>query len=81
MIKVRWSWRRGYSGTVKDEHLSQSSPFQVLKNCKNNGVCVEVNLTDHYGKTKSLTAQMISADFKSLRLQILSGPKYVQIHV
>ncbi|XP_051494271.1 uncharacterized protein LOC127393342 [Apus apus] len=25
--------------------------LEVLKNCKNNGVCVEVNLTDHYGLT------------------------------
>ncbi|XP_065553345.1 uncharacterized protein LOC136023133 isoform X2 [Lathamus discolor] len=29
----------------KNQHL------MVLKNCKNNGVCVEVNLTDHYGLT------------------------------
>ncbi|NXT31269.1 IKBZ inhibitor, partial [Pelecanoides urinatrix] len=25
--------------------------LEVLKNCKNNGVCVEVNVTDHYGLT------------------------------
>ncbi|KAM4646392.1 uncharacterized protein AAGF69_013437 [Amazona ochrocephala] len=25
--------------------------LEVLKNCKNNGMCVEVNLTDHYGLT------------------------------
>ncbi|NXT02486.1 IKBZ inhibitor, partial [Jacana jacana] len=25
--------------------------LEVLKNCKDNGVCVEVNLTDHYGFT------------------------------
>ncbi|NXL50246.1 IKBZ inhibitor, partial [Podilymbus podiceps] len=25
--------------------------LEVLKNCKTNGVCVEVNLTDHYGLT------------------------------
>ncbi|NXD85040.1 IKBZ inhibitor, partial [Halcyon senegalensis] len=25
--------------------------LEVLKNCKNNGMCLEVNLTDHYGLT------------------------------
>ncbi|NXJ82402.1 IKBZ inhibitor, partial [Trogon melanurus] len=25
--------------------------LEILKNCKNNGVCVEVNLTDHHGLT------------------------------
>ncbi|NWW88422.1 IKBZ inhibitor, partial [Rhynochetos jubatus] len=25
--------------------------LEVLRNCKNNGMCVEVNLTDHYGLT------------------------------
>ncbi|NXX92362.1 IKBZ inhibitor, partial [Centropus bengalensis] len=31
--------------------LEASSSFYVLKNCKNYGVCVEVDLADHYGLT------------------------------
>ncbi|NXY48432.1 IKBZ inhibitor, partial [Ceuthmochares aereus] len=31
--------------------LEASSSFYVLKNCKSNGVCVEVDLMDHYGLT------------------------------